>query len=84
MAWKDEQERLTQQARLNVASPEEVLRELKRIECAALRESTTEFEDDNVRHGCPIRDRFRFNHGTVSALVDISILMLESRVWCDH
>jgi hypothetical protein len=38
MAWKDEQERLTQQARLNVASPEEVLRELKRIECAALRE----------------------------------------------
>jgi hypothetical protein len=30
MPWSDEQERLTQEARLNVASPEEVLRELKR------------------------------------------------------
>src|SRR5262245_21007705 len=31
MPWGDEQERLTQEARLSVASPEEVLRELKRI-----------------------------------------------------
>src|SRR5262249_39684024 len=31
MPWSDEQERLTQEARLSVASPEEVLRELKRI-----------------------------------------------------
>jgi hypothetical protein len=31
MPWGEEQERLTQEARLNVASPEEVLRELKRI-----------------------------------------------------
>jgi hypothetical protein len=31
MPWEDEQDRLTQEARLNVASPEEVLRELKRI-----------------------------------------------------
>jgi hypothetical protein len=31
MPWGDEQERLTQEARLSVASPEEVLRELKHI-----------------------------------------------------
>jgi hypothetical protein len=31
MPWGDEQERLTQEARLSVASPEEVVRELKRI-----------------------------------------------------
>jgi hypothetical protein len=31
MPWEEEQERLTQEARLNVASPEEVLRELRRI-----------------------------------------------------
>jgi hypothetical protein len=31
MSWGDEQERLTQEARLSVASPAEVLRELKRI-----------------------------------------------------
>jgi hypothetical protein len=31
MPWEEEQERLTQEARLNAASPEEVLRELKRI-----------------------------------------------------
>ena len=31
MPWEEEQERLTQEARLSVASPEEVLRELKRI-----------------------------------------------------
>jgi hypothetical protein len=31
MSWEEEQERLTQEARFNVASPEEVLRELKRI-----------------------------------------------------
>jgi hypothetical protein len=30
MPWEEEQERLTQEARLSVASPEEVLRELKR------------------------------------------------------
>src|SRR6516225_2377946 len=30
MPWGDEQERLTQEARLSVASPEEVVRELKR------------------------------------------------------
>jgi hypothetical protein len=31
MPWEDEQERLTQEARLSVASPEEVVRELKRV-----------------------------------------------------
>jgi hypothetical protein len=31
MPWENEQERLTQEVRLSVASPEEVLRELKRI-----------------------------------------------------
>src|SRR5260370_36933368 len=31
MPWEEEQERLTQEARLNAASPEEVLRELKHI-----------------------------------------------------
>jgi hypothetical protein len=31
MPWEEEQERLTQEARLHAASPEEVLRELKRI-----------------------------------------------------
>jgi hypothetical protein len=31
MPWEEEQERLTQEARLSVASAEEVLRELKRI-----------------------------------------------------
>jgi hypothetical protein len=30
MPWENEQERLTQEARLSVATPEEVLRELKR------------------------------------------------------
>src|SRR5438876_3359156 len=31
MPWEEEQERLTEQARLSVASPEEVVRELKRV-----------------------------------------------------
>jgi hypothetical protein len=31
MPWEDEQERLTQEARLGAASPEEVVRELKRV-----------------------------------------------------
>ena len=31
MPWEEEQERLTQEARLSVASPEEVVLELKRI-----------------------------------------------------
>jgi hypothetical protein len=31
MPWEDEQGRLTQEARLSVASPEEVVRELKRV-----------------------------------------------------